>query len=100
MLQEIVRKRKLPKFYKGDFMKLNIREGYDILMLSNIYQYLDCGIEEFMKQIDKYGKVDTLAKYSWEFLREEEEFIDQGFEASVVDGTYTNKNYILSLRRR
>ena len=98
-LKEIISKRKLPKFYLDDFMKLPVKMGYDIILLSNIYDYIDLGFDEFKKQIDKYQARDVLAKYCFSFNDIDEVFLDNGFVMSMVDGIINDKNYVLSLKR-
>lgn len=98
-LKEIISKRKLPKFYLGDFMKLPIKSGYDIILLSNIYDYVDSEVNEFREHIDRYQAIDVLARYCFSFNDEDDVFLDNGFVISTVEGLMNDKNYVLSLKR-
>lgn len=91
--------KELPVFYNEDFMRMKQNDGYNILLLSNIYDYIDAGVDEYCEYILKYGADEALVRYCWCVEQSFDKFIKNGVVIDKVRGTFTRKNYVLSLRK-
>jgi hypothetical protein len=104
-LQEIIKKRDLPRFYNVNLANLNneINTTYDLMLFSNIYLYLPHTPAEFKAMLDKF-KTDTIqAHYMWNQNSFVSEFIEQGFDASLVlpvnPSAKVTNNIVLTYKR-
>lgn len=99
ILKEIIMDKELPVFYNEDFMKMKKKNGYNILLLSNIYDYIEVNADEYCEYVLKYGADEALVRYCWCVEQSFDKFIKNGVVIDKVRGTFTRKNYVLSLRR-
>lgn len=101
-LQWILNHRNLPQFCHGDFFEMKAKPGFDILLLSNIFDYVSIKIDRFKELIMQYDATYTLAKYSWEYDTYVEGFKKNGFTIDRVLGIYNlaKTNYIVSYKKR
>lgn len=97
-LQSILNKIDMPRFVMGNFMNMKIDDSYDILLLSNIYDYIARDIDRYIELVEGY-KADTLIKYSWYLNDNDKEFIRRGMSLDKVKGLMKSDNYVLSLKR-
>lgn len=97
-LQEVLNKREMPRFVIGNFMNMKIEDGYDILLLSNIYDYIDRDMDRYIEKVYGY-KAQALVNYSWFFNDRDKEFIRRGMSLDKVKGLMKSDNYVLSLKR-
>lgn len=98
-LQEIIRRIQLPRFRKIDFMRMNVEEKYDILLLSNIYDFIVERSEEYINKIEEYKAKEVMGKYSFSIDDNNIEFVNKGFKIDRIEGVIGRDNYILSLKR-
>lgn len=100
-LQTILNHRELPQFHLGDFVNMEVKLGFDILLLSNIFDYCSkLKISDFKKLIMQYDATYTLARYSWHYELCEEKFKENGFIIDEVLGIKGGKNYIASYKKK
>ena len=97
-LQSILNKIDIPRFVMGNFMNMKIDDSYDILLLSNIYDYIARDIDRYIELVEGY-KADALIKYSWYLNDNDKEFIRRGMSLDKVKGLMKSDNYVLSLKR-
>ena len=97
-LQDIINKIDMPRFIITNFMDMEIEDGYDILLLSNIYDYINRDMDKYMELVKGY-RADTLVKYSWYLNDNDRKFIRMGMSLDRVKGLMKSDNYVLSLKR-
>ena len=97
-LQDILNKIDMPRFVMGNFMNMRMDDSYDILLLSNIYDYIDRDMDRYIELVREY-KADALVKYSWYLNDNDKEFIKRGISLNKVKGLMKSDNYVLSLKR-
>ena len=103
-LQSILNKTSLPKFRWNNLVELpgQLESGYDIMLFSNIYDYLNAGVEEYKNFLQQFDASIIQAHYLWYSADEMQEFLDYGFN---VDAVTTNPNisrfneFAISLKR-
>lgn len=92
-LQEMLRDRKLPKFYLEDFINLPSElsnSHYDIVLASNIFYWLYLDEEEervfeYKELLEKFDCSVVQALYSWSLPAGlERKFLDNGFDIDSV----------------
>lgn len=106
-LQELLKKRKLPNFIIKDFSDISLgseRKDYDLLLLSNIYHWMDLSPIDFKFLLDKFEPCVIQALYAWTRYQEIKEFERLGFEVNnvpAVKPTLYNEgfNYVLTYKR-
>ena len=66
-LQSILGKIDVPVFYNCNLLDLKnlIRNDFDILILSNIYNYLDFSVSNYRDFLDEFNIPNILALYTW-----------------------------------
>jgi len=103
-LQEILNKIMLPNFLCQNFVELSKENSYDLMLLSNIYNYISSTPEDYYKMLLKFKCPEFEALYAWmmpdDILKR---FTDIGFDASYVP-TVAKKSdrendLVLSLRK-
>ena len=98
-LQQILKAEKLPEVILSDLLNLKkmLSERYDILLLSNIYLYLDCNVLEFSKLLASFNSGVVQAHYIWGDLPNQvKEFKKEGYSAYEVEGHFDdNKDTVL-----
>ena len=80
-------------------MRMNVEEKYDILLLSNIYDFIVEGTEEYINKIEEYNAKEVMGKYSFSIDDNNIEFVNKGFKIDRIEGVIGRDNYILSLKR-
>ena len=106
-LQELLKKSKLPNFIIKDFSDIALgseRKDYDLLLLSNIYHWMDLSPIDFKFLLDKFEPCVIQALYAWTRYQEIKEFERLGFEVNnvpAVKPTLYNEgfNYVLTYKR-
>lgn len=106
-LQELLNKKELPKCYVKDFVEIALskeRKDYDLLLLSNIYHWMDFTPYDFMTLLNQFDPCIIQALYSWHYSKEIENFINLGFDLAKVPAvkpTVFNDgvNYVLTYKR-
>lgn len=76
-LQAILNKVGLPECIIKDFKDIssgNERKNYDIMLLSNIYHWLDLNPEEFKLMLNKFDPCIIQAVYAWHYYADIIEF--------------------------
>ena len=68
-LQELLNNRELPTFYLKSFVDLE-KSSYDVMLLSNIYHWIDITPEEFKKLICGFDANEVQALYTWKISQE------------------------------
>ena len=102
-LQSILGKIDVPVFYNCNLLDLKnlISNDFDILILSNIYNYLDFSVSNYRDFLDEFNIPNILALYAWAMNSEEQiEFYQNGFDVTKIPGITNKSNYILSLNKR
>ena len=102
-LQSILGKIDVPVFYNCNLLDLKnlISNDFDILILSNIYNYLDFSVSNYRDFLDEFNIPNILALYAWAMNSEEQiEFYQNGFDVTKIPGITNRSNYILSLNKR
>lgn len=104
-LQEKLKKMDLPNFFKTNLMWLNckINENYDILLTSNVYDYVLVTPIEYVEKLKNFEIPEIEVYYDWHG-KCLEEFIDVGCSVNRVlpsaPNQYSKKlNYIYSLKK-
>ena len=104
-LQELLIKSDLPTFYQKDFIKYyqNLKDKYDIMLLSNIYHWLGLEPKEYKEVLDHFDKPIIQALYSWQKNSEFTEFESLGFEISKIPpvnvSEFSPNNYVLTYKK-
>ena len=102
-LQNILKNTNLPNFYPTNFidLKYKLTDNYDIMLLSNIYNWLPIYLDEFTEMLKSFDIPEIQACYDWggRFLKE---FVDKGYSTNKVIGSAPTEyglkeNYIYSL---
>jgi len=102
-LQNILRTKKLPPVYFYDLLDLpNILcEKYDLILTSNIFNYLEVPIEFYRKRLETFDTPEIQAIYTWginDIAREE--LLENEFTINEVDGFDSKrKDYVISLKK-
>jgi hypothetical protein len=102
-LQEILKHIDIPVFYNCNLLDLKnlISSDFDILILSNIYHYLDFSVSDYQEFLDEFNIPNILALYTWAMNSEEQnEFYQNGFDITKIPGITNRSNYIVSLNKR
>ena len=101
-LQETLRSIELPVFSHQDFQYFineNNKKQYDIVMLSNIYHWMNMEPLDFKRLLDKANCDVIQALYSWNYGTLMAEFKTLGFEITgvppVVKNEFIEENYAL-----
>lgn len=73
-LKFLLKKQTVPKFFEKDLMDMkdNIKGNYDIVLLSNIYNYLDLNIFQYRDFLEKLNIPQIQMLYDWYGLHLEE----------------------------
>lgn len=105
LLQEKLKNIKLPNFFEINLLNLKsvIKENYDILLCSNIYDYVGIDIIEFVETIRNFNIPEIEVFYDWYGIYIED-FVNMGCHVDKVlpssPSQYNKKlNYIYSLKR-
>ena len=105
-LQETLRSIELPVFSHQDFQYFineNNKKQYDIVMLSNIYHWMNMEPLDFKRLLDKANCDVIQALYSWNYGTLMAEFKTLGFEITgvppVVKNEFIEENYVLTYKR-
>ncbi len=109
-LQTILAKRDLPIFYREDINNLpNIVSGknYDIVLTSNIFNWQDNSVNEWLKLLEKINFSECQANYIWDQNPNSDseikrQFINCGLELEYVFpffNTSEKKDCVVSLRK-
>lgn len=105
-LQAILNKVGLPECIIKDFKDIssgNERKNYDIMLLSNIYHWLDLNPEEFKLMLNKFDPCIIQAVYAWHYYADIIEFETMGFTITEVPAIKQNIensiNYVLTYKR-
>ncbi|MEG1009029.1 MAG: hypothetical protein RSF67_04305, partial [Clostridia bacterium] len=103
-LQEILNNIKLPNmfFYNVKDLPFVLNKKYDIMLLSNIYQYLRFNENEYRKFLEKFPVAEFQALYTWVLSDEDKiKFLESGFTINLVDSIMiekeSKKDFVLSL---
>lgn len=101
-LQWLLNNRKLPTFYNKSFVDLE-KASYDVMLLSNIYHWIDITPEEFIKLIDGFDVSEVQALYTWKISYDFEKFKNLGFDVISVPpvnrNEFSQENYVLTYKR-
>ena len=92
-----------PYFINCNLLDLKnlISSDFDILILSNIYHYLDFSVSDYQEFLDEFNIPNILALYTWAMNSEEQnEFYQNGFDITKIPGITNRSNYIVSLNKR
>lgn len=102
-LQELLRKEEIPKFIKGNVknIKSEIKGRYDIILMSNIYNSLNLGIEKYTNFLKELDAAQIQACYDWYGL-DKDLFVCYGYKIDIVKPSSPTdfvggKNYVYSL---
>ncbi len=104
-LQNILNNSELPKMYISDLLEIKnkINSKYDIMLLSNIYMYLNINAKEYKEFLSNFKNILNnnaviQANYSWD--NRVCEFRENNYIINEVDGAnlFTSKNSVLSLK--
>ena len=105
-LQETLRSIELTVFNHQDFQYFineNNKKQYDIVMLSNIYHWMNMEPLDFKRLLDKANCDVIQALYSWNYGTLMAEFKTLGFEITgvppVVKNEFIEANYVLTYKR-
>ena len=106
-LQMLLNNSALPKCIIKDFKDIAIGDGrkkYDLLLLSNIYHWMDIEPSDYQKLLDKFDPCIIQALYVWHCYSEVKEFEDLGFELTTIPPVKhtsfdTISNYVLTYKR-
>ena len=71
-------------------MKMKQNDGYNILLLSNIYDYIDAGVDEYCEYILKYGADEALVRYCW--------CVEQSFDKFIKNLLIHQEDKLLKIR--
>lgn len=108
LLQELLNKTSLPTFFPENFMRFSEKETYDLTLLSNIADYLNCTISDFKRKLAECNCPTFQALYAWDKPKDiYEEFEKAGFQIDFVPTSSTRpkrfnpegKDAVLSLRK-
>ena len=106
-LQEILRYMELPAFTHQSFQSFiieNNEKQYDIVMLSNIYHWMNMEPLDFKRLLDKANCDVIQALYSWNYGFLMAEFKTLGFEITgvppVLKNEFIEENYVLTYKRK
>lgn len=101
-LQSMLNNRKLPTFYLKSFVDLE-KSSYDVMLLSNIYHWIDITPEEFKKLIGGFDASEVQALYTWKISYDFENFRNLGFDITSVPpvnrNEFSQENYVLTYKR-
>lgn len=104
-LQNILKNTKLPNFYDCDIRELRKinNEKYDIILMSNIYNYIPMLIEEYTNLLKSFDAPEIEACYDW-YGWFKEKFKENNYEINKVLGSspseyYLKENYVYSLKK-
>ena len=102
-LQSILQSSNFPAFYNCnllDILKFT-KKSYDVVLLSNIYHYLNNNPSDYHDFLSKINCPEILALYTW-ILNEEEkcEFLENGFDIHQIPGVLHESDYIVTLSRK
>lgn len=101
-LQNILRSMPLPKFYIENIWYFDKEKGYDLMLLSNVFDYLHCSLEDYKKRIERFNCPEIMALYCyWMTLYKYWDAQDLGFQITKVPTSINNDsdNYVFTLRR-
>mgnify|MGYP004646300165 FL=1 len=105
-LQEILKNKTLPTFFNydfKDFVTLNKKISYDLLMLSNIFDWMNLSPTEFKAMLDNVNISVIQALYKWNYSSTALKFQNLGFEVfnvpPVIESEYTKENFVFTLRK-
>lgn len=102
-LQDILKHIDIPVFYNCNLLDLKnlISNEFDILILSNIYHYLDFNVSDYHEFLNKFNIPNILALYTWGMnSKEQKEFYQNGFAVTKIPSVITGYDYIVSLNKR
>jgi len=104
-LQEKLKNMKLPKFYKSNILDLKnkLNGNYDIMLASNIYNWISLNIDEYTKLLNNFDIPEIEAYYDW-FGFHLKSFMDKKYIINKVITSSPSdygreKNYIYSLKK-
>ena len=96
----------VPKFFEKDLIKLEekIKGNYDIILLSNVYNYIELNVFEYTKFLKQLKVPEIQALYDWHgfYL---DEFTWVNYDMDVVRPSAPNefalkRNFVFSLKKR
>jgi len=105
LLQQKLKQVQLPNFFCTDllYIKSITKENYDVLLASNIFDYINMTASEFVKTLKKFNIPEIQVCYDWygDYI---EDFVNMGCNVNKVlpsDPSKYNKkiNYIYSLKK-
>lgn len=104
-LQEKLKNTEMPTFFHNNFLELKsvINEKYDILLNSNVYNYLHIKISEYTKILKAFDIPEIQALYDW-YRIHFDSFIAHGYYVHTVTSSskyeyLQNINYVYSLKK-
>lgn len=73
-LKDLLKNQSIPKFFEKDLMNMkdNIKDNYDIMLLSNVYNYLNLDIFQFGEFLENLNVSQIQLLYDWHGLHLEE----------------------------
>lgn len=101
-LQSLLNNRRLPKCYISDVLKImsSLDTKYDLMLLSNIYAWIDISVKDYKDILDKCDISLYQAHYFWHKEEEMSEFLDEGFSLFSFNATFKTDdnpyNYVLT----
>ena len=111
-LQDILRRKELPKCVIQNFGYIALgdeRKDYDLVLLSNIFYWMELSPKMFTVLLDKFDSSTFQACYVWllsgSFYNDVKEFESLGYELSNIPavkatGDSEGVNYVLTYKRR
>ena len=105
ILKEKLKNTKIPIFFNNNIIKLNsdIKSHYDILLTSNIFEYLKMEVSEYTKYLKSLDIPEIQGCYDW-FGTNLDLFILYGYNINVVTPSAkyehsTRRNFVYSLKK-
>ncbi len=106
-LQNILNHTSLPNCIISDFTDIalgNERKNYDLLLLSNIYHWMDLSPINFKCLLDRFDSCFIQALYSWSYFGDIKDFKDLNFKLDLVPAVKPTEfnqghNYVLTYKK-
>lgn len=102
-LQGILQHTDLPIYFNCDILNLDRNKYYDLLLFSNIYDYMSFSIAQFKSFLSEFNALTIEANYAWRLFEEEKrKFIANGFFIDYVEPFIKDqktKDCVLTLRK-
>lgn len=105
-LKLLLKKQNIPKFYKADLMDIKdkIKNNYDIVLLSNIYNYIELNVFEYTKFLKELNIPQIQALYDWHgFHLDEFNCLRYGLDIvrpSAPHDFALKRNFVFSLKKQ